>query len=86
MYLNKNILDIDENQIKIMLFVKDWANTKKTPIPRKEIITHAATIGIKSYNAIYSLHTLVFKGYLRRAYSEQQNKTLYVMCRNISTE
>ena len=86
MYLNKNILDIDENQIKLMVFIKEWANTKKIPVPRKEVLTYALSVGIKNYNAIYSLHSLMIKGYIRRAYSEQQNKTLYVMCRNIATE
>jgi DNA-binding MarR family transcriptional regulator len=83
MYLNKNILDIDENQIKIMMFVKEWSNTEKTPTPQKEIIKHAVSIGIKSYNAVYSIHALIEKGYIRKAYSEKQNRTFYVQCRNI---
>lgn len=66
-----------------MIFVKRWAEKEKTPIPQKEIITYMTSHGTKSYTALNAINSLLEKGYIRRGYSEHQNRTYYVMIRNI---
>ncbi len=66
-----------------MLFIKNWANAKNTPIPKSEIIKHMTSHKIKPYTTDNAIKTLLKEGYIRRAYSQQQNKTFYVMIRNI---
>lgn len=75
--------DINLLQTNIMIFVHQWANTEKTPIPQKEIIANMMLQGVKSYTALNAINSLLKKGYLRKAYSEKQNRTLYVMIRNL---
>jgi DNA-binding MarR family transcriptional regulator len=75
--------EINKLQTNIMLFVKYWANTKKTTIPQKEIIIAMKATGVKSYTALNAINSLITKGYIRRAYSEKANRTFYVMIRNI---
>jgi len=75
--------EINDLQVFIMLFIKEWANTVKTPVSRSKIIERMTSNRIKPYTTINALNSLLTKGYIRRAYSEQQNKTFYVMIRNI---
>lgn len=78
-------MDLNGLQKSIMVFVKWWANTKKTPIPKREILKHMEEKEqIKMYTSSSALKTLMTKGYIRRAYTEQANSTAYVMTRNIS--
>lgn len=76
--------EINNLQTSIMLYVKQWANTQKTPIPQKAIISTMETKGIKYFTTKKSISILINKGYLRRAYSEKKNVSKYVMIRNIS--
>lgn len=76
--------DINDLQMAIMVFVKKWANTQKTPIPQKEIILNIREYGVKSYTILNAIKSLIEKGYIRRAYSEQQSRTFYVQIRNVS--
>ena len=80
------MFDINTLQTKIMLYVKWWANTQKTPVPQKKIIKNMVKHGVKSYTALNAINSLITKGYIRRAYSEKQNRTYYVMIRNIDRE
>jgi DNA-binding MarR family transcriptional regulator len=77
------VRDINDLQFKIMVFIKCWANTQKTTIPQKEIIKDMINKGINGATVKYSLHSLINKGYIRRAWTEKQNTTEYVMIRNI---
>ena len=70
-------------QIDIMLYVKWWANCQKTPVPQRNIIKNMELQGIKYSSLINALNALLEKGFIRRAYSEKQNRTYYVMIRNI---
>ena len=70
-------------QIDIMLYIKWWANCQKTPVPQRNIIKNMELQGIKSYSSINALNALLEKGFVRRAYSEKQNRTYYVMIRNL---
>jgi len=74
---------LNELQHNIMLVVKHWANTEKTPIPQKFIIQSMKTVGVKSYTALNATNALIKKGYIRRGYSPQSNRTVYVMIRNV---
>lgn len=76
-------MDINGLQRSIMVFVKWWANTKKTPVPKREIIKHMEVQKVKVRTASNAIDTLIEKGYVRRAYTEQANRTSYVMIRNI---
>jgi len=75
--------EIDNIQLEIMLYIKQWANTEKVPISRKKVIEEMTLKGNNEYTVIYSLSTLITKGYIRRAYSEKQNQTFYVLIRNV---
>lgn len=66
-----------------MIFVKDWANTQKTPVPQKEIIKIMTQQGVKSFTALNAINALLKKGYIRRAYVQRANTSAYVMIRNI---
>lgn len=77
------LIDITPIQLSIMVFVKEWANEQKTPIPRQEIIRHMTIKKVKNCSILNAINSLVTKGYIRRAYSEQTNHTKYVMIRNI---
>jgi hypothetical protein len=75
--------DLSELQYFIMLFIKRWANNKKTTIPQKNIIMFMEGCGEKSYNTLNALSYLMKKEYIRKAYNEIKNRTFYVMIRNI---
>ena len=75
--------EINTLQMNIMIFIKGWANCQKTPIPQKEIIKYMVKHGTKSFTALNAINALLFKGYIRRAVTEHQNKSFYVMIRNI---
>jgi len=70
-------------QHDIMRFVDSWVREKKTPVPRKEIILHMKSEGIKDFTTINSLKALQNKGFIRRS-SVRSNKTSYVQLRTIS--
>ena len=78
--------EITELQTKVMCFVKWWADNEKTIIPQREIIIHMEEDGTKGYITIDVIERLIKKGYIRKAYSPQQNRTFYVMLRTITEE
>jgi hypothetical protein len=82
------MVDINDLQFAIMVFVKSWANIKKTPIPQKDIIKNFQSFGVKSFTALKAINALIEKGYIRKAYynGEQLNRTYYVQIRNITVE
>lgn len=71
-------------QHSVMVFIKRWAETEKTVIPQRAIIQYMQTQGIESYRTLNAIHTLLENGYIRKAYSPQQNRTFYVLSGNIS--
>lgn len=75
--------ELNKLQTKIMLFMKKWANEEKTPIPHKQVLIYMEDKGIKRFTTVNALGALLIKGYIRRGYSEQANKTVYVIIRNI---
>lgn len=75
--------EIDGVQTTIMLFIKDWCITQKTPIPRKLIVQQMIAKGNIESTTIHALSSLVGKGFIRRAYSDKRNQTSYVMIRTI---
>lgn len=75
--------ELNDLQTTIMLFVKDWVNVKKTPVPQKEIINYMVRQKIKDYTVLFAIRTLRKKGYIRDGYSEKANRVVYVMTRNI---
>lgn len=77
-------MEINYLQTSIMLCIKEWANTQKTPVPRKYILTTMTQQGVKSFTALNAINSLLHKGYLRRAYNDKKNITKYVMIRNVT--
>jgi len=75
-------MDINKLQHDIMIFIDGWARTKKTPIPRKEIIKDMEVKGVKNFTAINAINSLIKKGYIRRAVTIS-NKTYYIQLRGI---
>lgn len=75
--------DINLLQTNIMVFVHQWANTEKTPIPQRQIVENMSKQGIKTFTTLNAINALLKKGYLRKGYSEKQNVTVYVMTRSI---
>lgn len=63
--------------------MKDWARNQNIPIPQKEVIKNMQKMGAPSVTALYALHSLIQKGYIRKAWTEKQNTTSYVLIRNI---
>lgn len=76
--------EIDTLQTNIMRFIKEQADINPhTSVPRRFIITSMVAKGNNEYTVIHALSALVLKGFIRRAYTEKQNQTSYVMIRNI---
>ena len=71
-------------QTSIMYFMKDWARCQNVPIPQKEVIKNMEKMGAPSVTALYALHSLITKGYIRKAWTEKQNTTAYILIRNIA--
>lgn len=79
----KNYNELSAQQEIIMQFIIEWVRTKKTPVPKKEIILAMKEQKI-GYEAVDSaLAILLVKGYVRRAYTEKQNTTAYVQLRGL---
>lgn len=79
--MDDNLTDL---QCTVFKFIKWWADTKKTVIPQKEIIIFMKEKhDEKSYNVLWTINALIEKGYIRKAYTEQQRRTFYVMIRNL---
>mgnify|MGYP000949306509 CR=1 FL=1 len=75
--------DLNLLQTNIMIFVGQWADKNKTPVAQRSIIEEMGIQGVKSFTALNAINALLKKGYIRKAYSEQKNKTFYVMIRTI---
>jgi len=75
--------DLSDLQRFVFLFMKRWAENKKTTIPQKAVIYFLEGCGEKSYNTLNALSYLLKKEYIRKAYNEIKNRTFYVLIRNI---
>jgi len=74
--------ELTELQHKIMVVVSEWAHKEKTPIALKEIMLKMKEQGTKDPTTINSIHGLLKKGYIRRAYIIS-NKSYFVQLRSI---
>lgn len=75
--------EINDHQVKVMEFIVGWVRTKKEPVPQKEIYIQMEKDGMKYEAVKWSLKVLLYKGYIRRGYAQQQNTTTYVQLRSI---
>ena len=78
--------NLNELQTDIMMFCKGWAKVTNTPIPQNRIVKAMQQTkygNIKSYTTLNAVRSLLAKGFIRKAWSGNQNRTYYVMCRNI---
>ena len=67
-----------------MIFIKEWANTRKTTIPHAQVLTVVSQKNnYKKWQVRNALRVLITQGYIRKAYNDRQNRTYYVMTRNI---
>ena len=77
-----DLCDINKLQRNIMIFIGEWVHVKKTPIPRKEIISRMVKDGIKDFTTVNAINSLLTKGYIRRA-EVISNETFYVQIRTV---
>ena len=75
--------EINELQKNIMVFCSKCAKEENIPIPQSKIIKGMQRINVKSYTTLNAIRALLSKGFIRKAWSGNQNRTYYVMCRNI---
>ena len=75
--------EINELQRNIMLFCSLCAKEENIPISQSKIVNGMKRINVKSYTTLNAIRSLLTKGYIRKAWSGNQNRTYYVMCRNI---
>jgi hypothetical protein len=68
----------------VLIIVDKWVKSQKTPVPRSHILTEMGNGGIKKYTAIFSINSVVDKGYIRRAITSlNRSHTYYVQLRTI---
>ena len=77
-----NLGEINELQENIMKVMMEWAHTKKTPVPLKSVMNTMEKQGVKRPTIINSIHGLLVKGYIRKAYIVS-NKTYFVLLRSV---
>ena len=75
--------ELSELQYFVFLFMKRWADNKKTTIPQKAIIMFMEGCGEQSYNTLNALGYLLKKEFIRKAYNEIKNRTFYVLLRKM---
>lgn len=78
----KDFSEVNKLQTDIMVFIDNWVREKKTPVPQKEIIISLVKVGNKDFTVSNALHSLLRKGYIRKAYVIS-NKTFYVQLRRV---
>ena len=76
------LYEISELQRSIMIYIGQWAKAEKQPIPQRAIIERMKIDGIKDFTTINAVHSLLKKGYIRRAVITS-NKTFYVQLRTV---
>lgn len=78
-----NLYEINPLQQTIIKYILLWVQTKKVPVPQKEILKEFAKTGGKRSTVIHSLDGLMRLGYIRRAIVKPSNTTSYVLLRTI---
>jgi SOS-response transcriptional repressor LexA len=77
-----NIDGVTDQQRTIIDFINQWVHTKKTPVPKQEIMIAMKLKNIPFKGCEKSCYALIEKGYIRRAYTSS-HKTYYVLLRTI---
>lgn len=77
-----SLSELNTLQTRIMEYIEWWVHTKKTPIPRKNIIQSLEKQGTNHETTIKSINVLLKKGYIRRAIVTS-NKSFYVQIRSV---
>lgn len=77
-----NYSDITELQTDVMKFVDFWVHTKKTPVPRAEIIKYMSKKGKSMPVTRDAINSLKRKGYIREAFTIS-NKTMFVQLKRV---
>jgi len=78
-----SVSNLNKLQTDIMHFIDQWVREQKTPVPQREIIENMKQRDVKDFTTVYSLNSLIAKGYIRRAYTIS-NRTFYVMLRKVA--
>ncbi len=76
------LYEITDIQMKVMRYVTLWVKTKKTPIPRKEIVKEMQKQGEKDSTIFFAIAGLLKLGYIRNGVATS-NKATYVQIRSI---
>jgi len=80
MYINLD--EVNKLQTEIMNFIDEWVRHQKTPVPHRKILDGMKANGTGFPTTVNALHSLLHKGYIRRAFMIS-NKTYYVQIRRI---
>lgn len=77
------LYEISELQRSIMIYIGQCAREERDqPVPQKAVIDRMKIDGVKDFTTINALHSLLKKGYIRRAVITS-NKTYYVQLRTV---
>lgn len=78
--------EINDLQMKIMVFIDKWVREINTPVPRQSIMKEFTDRKNPDYHPAITIegaiNALLRKGFVRKGYSGS-NKTFYVQLRNI---
>ncbi len=69
---------LSDAQIIALKAVKHWVDTKKTPMPKKELFKVLVLADMAESTARFAIAALVKEGYIRRAVAVS-NQTFYVL-------
>jgi len=69
---------ISATQKEALTAIRKWANTKKTPMPKKELFKALVLADMSESTARKAIEALVKNGYIRRAVAVS-NQTFYVL-------
>lgn len=71
---------IPDAQLEALKIIKYWVETKKTPMPKKELFKKLVLADMSESTARHAIEALVKEGYIRRAVAVS-NQTFYVLLR-----
>lgn len=72
---------MSDTQKQVMGFVLVWVRSKKTPVPRQEIIYEMSKMGIGEFTVTNAIDTLIKNGFIRKA-QMRTKKASYVQLRS----
>lgn len=75
--------DSKQNQHEIMLLIDSWVKTKKTVVPKREIIAKMTQAGKESHTIENAINSLIKKKYIKRSSNSSTSGTFYIQIRTL---